>query len=82
MKVIGVPREEARPVVRTADQMCMCVGTHHHHRHHYQIRTVSVQQAFFGCLLCTPCVCHQDPEKSSLLLKFLSGSAVLDIRDS
>lgn len=28
MKVIGVPREEARPVVRISDQMRMCVGTH------------------------------------------------------
>lgn len=27
MKVVGVPREEARPVVRTSDlQMCMCIG--------------------------------------------------------
>lgn len=29
MKVIGVPREEARPVVRTSDlQILMCAGTH------------------------------------------------------
>lgn len=55
MKVIGVPREEARPVVRTsALQMRVCTGTHTPPPPPLDL-DYGHSETFFGCLLCARC---------------------------
>lgn len=62
MKVIGVPREEARPVVRISDQMRTCVGTHTTTITRSGQCPFSKHSLDVCCVQGAPSMHHQDPE--------------------